>query len=456
MARRVASVPGAVWMIRRYAGDMRDLVADLLAFIDRSPSPYHAVAETERRLRGAGYERLVEASIWDFTPGSKSFVVRGDGSLIAFHIGTGMPAKGGFRIVGAHTDSPNLRLKPQPDVAAHGYNQLAVEPYGGVLLHTWLDRDLSIAGRVVVRGQAGPRVVLLDFARPLLRVPNLAIHLNRQIKQDGLKLNAQTQLVPISGLDDAPKLRELVATELRAQEIVEVSPDEILGMDLMAYDTQPACVSGVRGEFIHASRLDNLASCHAAVTALLGTGDGDVPGFTRVVVLYDHEEVGSRSATGAAGPFLVDTLERVVSGVKGGEPQGLSRALANSVLISADMAHAVHPNYSDRHEAGHRPVVGKGPVIKINNNQAYATDAITSATFVDLCEEKGITPQYFVSRSDLACGSTIGPITSAKLGIPTVDVGNPMLSMHSCREMAGTGDVEPMIEVLEAFFGSGA
>ena len=435
---------------------MRDLVTDLLAFIDRSPTPYHAVAETERQLRGAGFVRLDETSVWDLAPGGKCFVVRGDGSLVAFHLGTAMPSKSGFRMIGAHTDSPNLRLKPLPDVVAHGYQQLAVEPYGGVLLHTWLDRDLSLAGRVVVRGPDGPQVVLLDFARPLLRVPNLAIHLNREVKREGLKLNAQQHLVPISGLDGGPKLRDLVATELRAQELAEVTPNEILGMDLMAYDSQPASVSGVRGEFIHASRLDNLASCHAALSALLGTVDGNLPGFTRVVVLYDHEEVGSRSATGAAGPFLLDTLDRVVASIKGGEPQGLSRALANSTLISADMAHAVHPNYADRHEAGHRPVVGKGPVIKINHNQAYATDAVTSAAFVDLCQEKGIEPQYFVSRSDLACGSTIGPITASKLGIPTVDVGNPMLSMHSCREMAGTADVEPMVEVLEAFFGSGA
>ncbi len=431
---------------------MRDLVADLLAFIDRSPTPYHAVGETERRLRGAGFSDLQETAVWDLAPGSKCFVVRGEGSLVAFQVGSVMPAKGGFRIVGAHTDSPNLRLKPLPDVDAHGYKQLAVEPYGGVLMHTWLDRDLSLAGRATVRGPDGPRVVLLDFARPLLRVPNLAIHLGREIKQEGLKLNAQQHLVPVSGLEGGPKLRDLVSTELRAQEIIDVAPAEILAVDLMAYDTQPACVSGVRGEFIHASRLDNLASCHAAVSALLASEDADLPPYSRVVALYDHEEVGSRSATGAAGPLLVDTLDRVVSGVKGGEPQGLARALANSFLVSADMAHAVHPNYSDRHEAGHRPVIGKGPVIKINNNQAYATDAVTSGMFLSLCEEEGIAPQYFVSRSDLACGSTIGPITASRVGIRTVDVGNPMLSMHSCREMAGSGDVEPMIDVLAAFF----
>jgi len=431
---------------------MIDLVADLLAYIDRSPSPYHAVAETERRLRGGGYSRLEERAVWDLTPGSKCFVVRGDGSLIAFHVGSTMPAKGGFRLIGAHTDSPNLRLKPLPDVGAHGYKQLAVEPYGGVLLHTWLDRDLSLAGRVTIPGPDGPRVVLLDFARPLLRVPNLAIHLYREVREQGLKLNAQQHLVPVAGLEGGPKLRELIATELRAQEIADAAPEKILGIDLMAYDTQPASVSGARGEFIHAARLDNLASCHAATSALLTCEDGNLPPYTRAIVLYDHEEVGSRSATGAAGPFLAETLDRVVASVKGGEPQGLARAMANSILISADMAHAVHPNYADKHEAGHRPVIGKGPVIKVNNNQAYATDAVTSGVFVSLCEEQGVDPQYFVSRSDLACGSTIGPITASKLGIRTVDVGNPMLSMHSCREMAGTADVQPMIDVLTGFF----
>ena len=437
-------------------GPMRDLVADLLAFIDRAPSPYHAVAETERRLRGADYLRLEESSVWELAPGSKRYVVRGDGSLIAFEIGSAMPAKRGFRLIAAHSDSPNLRIKPLPDRSAHGYEQVGVEPYGGVLLHSWLDRDLSLAGRITIPGPDGPRVVLLDFARPLLRVPNLAIHLQREVREHGLKLNPQQHLVPVSGLEGGTRLRELISTELRAQEIADASADEILGIDLMAYDTQPASVSGARGEFIHAARLDNLVSCHAAVSALLACEDGNLPPYTRGVVLYDHEEVGSRSATGAAGPFLADTLDRVVAGVKGGEPQGLARAISHSILISADMAHAVHPNYADRHDGEHRPLIGGGPVIKINNNQAYATDAMTSGIFVSLCEELGIAPQYFVSRSDLACGSTIGPITASRLGIRTVDVGNPMLSMHSCREMAGSSDVEPMIEVLTRFFSQGA
>jgi len=396
--------------------------------------------------------RLEEAAVWDLAPGSRCYVVRGDGSIVVFQIGTAMPAKGGFRIIGAHTDSPNLRLKPLPDVAAHGYKQLAVEPYGGVLLHTWLDRDLSLAGRVTIPGDGGPRVVLLDFSRPLLRVPNLAIHLQREIREQGVKLNAQTHMVPVVGLEGGPSLEELVATELRAQNLANVEPGEIYGMDLMVYDTQPAIVSGARGEFVHAARLDNLASCHAGLTALVHAGERRLAAFTRVVVLYDHEEVGSRSAQGAAGTFLVDALERIEKGFKGGAPQGLQRALAQSQLVSADMAHAVHPNYTDRHEPKHQPVLGGGPVVKINVNQSYATDGESWASFERWARAADVSTQRFVVRSDFGCGSTIGPITAAEVGIRTVDVGNPMLSMHSCREVAAAADVPKMIDVMKRFF----
>jgi len=433
---------------------MPDAVADLLAFIDRSPTPYHAVEEARHRLQGAGFRALAETDVWDLSPGDRRCVVRGDGSLIAFEVGTASPTEAGFRVLGAHTDSPNLRLKPLADLAAEGYRQLAVEPYGGVLLHTWLDRDLSLAGRVSLRdGDAGVRTALVDFQRPLLRVPSLAIHLYRELREEGLKLNAQQHAVPVLGLEDAPPLPELLAAELRARNHGEVTPEDVLAFDLMTYDVQPACVAGARGEFVHAARLDNLASCHAALLALLEAATGETPDFTRVVVLYDHEEVGSRSAVGAAGPLLADCLERVVAGYKGGSPQGLPRATARSALVSADMAHAVHPNYADRHERGHRPVIGRGPVIKHNANQSYATDAHTAALFRSACASADVEPQHFVTRSDLACGSTIGPISAARVGIPTVDVGNPMLSMHSCREMSGAADVAPMIRVLRAFLG---
>jgi aspartyl aminopeptidase len=428
-----------------------EAVADLLDFIARSPTPYHAVAETVRRLESAGFRECRETDLWQLAPGDRRYAVRNEGSLVAFELGGAPPAEAGFRIVGAHSDSPNLRLKPRPDVEAHGYRQYGVEPYGGALLHTWLDRDLSLAGRVSLQEGEETRIVLLDFGRPLLRVPNLAVHLQRELRGEGLKLNAQTQLVPIAGLEDAPPLAELVAGELRDQQIADVAPEEVLAFDLMTYDTQPPAVAGVRGEFVQASRIDDLASCHAALSALLAAA-GSPAAFTRALVIYDHEEVGSRTAEGAAGPLLLGALERVVAGFEGGEPQGLARALARSVLISADMAHAVHPNYADKHEPGHRPVIGRGPVLKLNANQSYASDARTSGLFAALCRRVGIEPQHFVSRSDVGCGSTIGPITAARVGIPSLDVGSPMLSMHSCREMAGTADVKPMIDVLGVFY----
>ena len=300
--------------------------------------------------------------------------------------------------------------------------------------------------------EGGVETRLVDFGRPMVRIPNLAIHLFREIKDAGLKLDPQKHVVPIVGLEDAPPLDQLLATELRAGDAGGVSAEQILSFELMTYDTQPACVVGGRGEFISAARLDNLASSHAALCALLGAADAGPAPFTRVVVLYDHEEAGSRSAQGAGGTFLADVLERVVAGFKGGEAQGLPRAVANSSLVSVDMAHAVHPNYADKHESGHHPVIGAGPVIKVNANLAYASDAETAGLFSAICAAQGVTPQHFVTRSDLACGSTIGPISAARIGIRTVDVGNPMLAMHSCREMAGTADVEPMIDVLTTYF----
>ncbi|MEN8161226.1 MAG: M18 family aminopeptidase [Myxococcota bacterium] len=431
---------------------MSAAATDLLRFIDRSPTPYHAVAEAVARLSAAGFQPLSEAELWDLSPGDARYVVRGGGSLFAFVVGERSPAEAGFHLVGAHTDSPNLRVKPLPDVVKEGARQLAVEPYGGVLLHTWLDRDLSLAGRVTVATPGGAVTRLVDFQRPLLRVPNLAIHLQRELRTEGLKLNAQQHAAPVIGLADAPPLAELLATELRAGGDGAVAASDVLGFDLMAYDVQPAARAGAEGELLFAPRLDNLASCHAALSALAATREHALPAWTNVAVLYDHEEVGSRSAQGAAGSFLADALGRLVASVKGGAPQGLARAAARSLLISADMAHAVHPNYVDKHEPGHRPRLGAGPVIKVNANQSYASDAHGIGHVTALCRSLGVTPQHFVTRSDLACGSTIGPIAAASVGVRTVDLGNPMLSMHSCRELAATGDVEPMIALLGAFY----
>ncbi len=415
-------------------------VQDLLQFVNRSPTPFHAVAETVARLKSQGYRRLDEAEAWKVDAGDKVYVVRGGGSVAAFHLGSAPPPEAGFRLVGAHTDSPNLRVKPNPELKKAGYGQLGVEPYGGVLLHTWLDRDLSLAGRVSL-ADGGARLV--DFRRELLRVPSLAIHLNRTVNTEGLKLNAQTHMAPILVLNE---LGEINLRALLAEELGDAKAEDVMGWDLMAYDVQPATRSGRSREFIHAGRIDNLASCHAGLSALLSTG-GDAE-MSRGIVLYDHEEVGSRSAQGAASDFLRSCLQRL----SGDSTEGFHRAVAKSFLISADMGHALHPNYTDLHEPMHQPVLGGGPVVKINVNQSYATDGESWASFERWARDANVNTQRFVVRSDLGCGSTIGPITAAELGIRTVDVGNPMLSMHSCREVAAASDVPQMIEVMKRFF----
>jgi aspartyl aminopeptidase len=427
-------------------------VLDLAAFLEASPTPYHAVAEAARRLEAAGFRHLREQDAWEIAAGDKCYVVRGGGSLVAFEAGSADPADAGFRIIGTHTDSPNLRLKPRADVKAHGYRQLGVEPYGGVLLHTWLDRDLGLAGRLSIAAGEEPRTVLVDFRRPVARIPSLAIHLHREIRSDGLKLNEQTHLPPVLGLETAPELSRLLTDELDARGEDSIDADDILGFDLMFYDLQAPAIGGVSGDFLFSARLDNLCSTHSALSAMIRSGEKTKPPpFTRIIALHDHEEVGSRSATGAAGPLVVDIVERLAALAAGGDPEAKPRALARSTMISADMAHALHPNYADRHEAGHKPMLGGGPVLKINASLSYATDAESAAMFASVCRRADVKIQHFVSRSDLACGSTIGPISAARLGIRTVDVGTPMLSMHSAREMCGTADIPPMIRALTSF-----
>lgn len=418
---------------------------DLCAFVDASPTPHHAVLEVRARLEKAGFTELREREAWSLGPNDKRFVVRGGTTILAFVVGSEPPSRSGFRLIGAHTDSPNLRVKPKPDVSKSGYRQVGVEIYGGALLSTWLDRDLSIAGRVSL--SRGNRVEsrLVRFARPVARVPNVAIHLNRNVNTEGLVLNTQKHMVPIVGLGDAD-LRAEVAKELGE------SASDIAGLDLMFFDTAPSTVGGAGDEFVFAPRLDNLGSCHAATEALVRASKATSPA-TRLIVLYDHEECGSRSAVGAQGTVLKDTLSRIVEAFPAKEPQAFERAMRSSYLVSADMAHAVHPNYEGQHEPEHQPKLGQGLVIKTNANQSYATNGETAARFVAACREAGYEPQQFVVRTDLPCGSTIGSITAALLGVDTVDVGAPMLSMHSCREMAGTRDVGRAIAAFESALG---
>jgi aspartyl aminopeptidase len=412
--------------------------------LDASKTPYHAVVEVARRLSSAGFRAFREQEAWQIEAGTRGFVVRAGGSIVAFQVGTKAPADAGFVLLGAHTDSPNLRLKPLPDMTSVGYRQLSVEVYGGVLLSTWLDRDLSVAGRIVF---ANGKTELIDLQRAVCRVPNLAIHLNREVNTAGLQLNAQTQLVPVLGLEaNAGGFAELLSEGLRNTPSNGARVEDVLGFDLCLYDTQRAAFAGAQGEFLLSSRLDNLASCHAALSALLGASPDSEA--TRVVALYDHEEVGSQSTSGARSLFMSDLLERLASSCSPKDPSALSRAISRSLLVSADMAHAVHPNYPDKHDKQHRPMLGAGPVIKVNVNQSYATDGPAAAAFSAACRAVDVVPQHFSSRNDTPCGSTIGPISAARLGVRAVDVGNPMLSMHSCREMAAVSDVAPMIRVL--------
>ena len=420
------------------------LTSDLIDYINRSPSPYHAVSETRRRLLDAGFSQLDERESWNLKPGGRAFVIRAGGTIAAFITGTLGPEESGVLMIGAHTDSPNLRVKPLPDIKNHGYVQVGVETYGGLLRSTWMDRDLSIAGRVATSKGA---IHLVRFDSPLCRISNVAIHLNRTVNTDGLKLNPQKHLIPTLGLDheDEDGLRGLLARRLN-EEGINAEADTLTGLELCLYDTQAGTLGGADNEFINTARLDNLASCHAALTALLDSGEATE--HTRMIVLYDHEEVGSQSQAGAKGRFVLHLLERIAHVYGDGTPENQARTAARSLLVSADMAHAVHPNYSDNHAQQPLPKMGQGPVIKLNVNQSYATDAVGTAFFEKACQTCGFSAQRFVSRNDMGCGSTIGPISAARIGIRTVDVGNPMLSMHSCRETAGTGDVAKMIAVM--------
>lgn len=423
---------------------------DLLAYIDASPTPWHCAKTSAERLAAAGFSALDEAASLALGPGQGGYLVR-DGMLLAVRLGQRPPIESGFRLIGAHTDSPNFRLKPSAEVNKAGYRSLGVEVYGGALYHTWFDRDLGLAGRVFVRGQGPvPEARLVHLSRPLCRIPSLAIHLNREVNTK-LELNAQQHLAPMFGMagkDEASALKALLGDAIGAQ------PEQILSWDLALVDTLPAAIGGVDQAFVLAPRLDNQASCHAALSALIAAPPSDA---TQVVCLYDHEEVGSLTTVGADGPLVELLLTRLATGAAWGvaapasEAEGFQRAATRSWHVSADMAHAVHPNYEDKHEPQHKPVLNGGPVIKSNVNQRYATTGETAALFEALCQEAGVPVQKFVTRTDLACGTTIGPIAGGKLGVRTVDVGNPMLSMHSAREQAGAHDVPRMIAVLARF-----
>lgn len=422
--------------------DLQRFHRELMDFLASSPTPFHAVHEMARRLAEAGFERRPEGDVWRSDPGGRWFTTRNDSSLIAWTApARGALAERGLRMVGAHTDSPCLKVKPQPELRRQGYLQLAVEVYGGALLNPWFDRDLSVAGRVSYLDRGGALSHgLVDFARPVAVIPSLAIHLDREAN-DNRTVNAQTCLPPVLGQSGEDDLKALLRRRLEADAGAEV--DRVLDYELFLYDTQRPALVGLGQEFIASARLDNLLSCFTGLRALL---DADRR-TGALLVCNDHEEVGSTTASGARGPMLTQVLERLLP-----DPEERNRALSRSMLVSVDNAHGVHPNFADRHDDNHGPRLNHGPVLKVNANQRYATNSETGAVFRRLAEDEGVPVQVFAARSDMACGSTIGPLAAAETGVRTVDVGAPQWAMHSVRELAGAMDAFDLSRVLRRFF----
>ncbi|WP_250657775.1 M18 family aminopeptidase [Alkalimarinus coralli] len=420
----------------------------LMSFLQHSPTPFHAVSNMESELIKAGFISLDESAEWTFKANGRYFVTRNGSSLIAFTVGA--EPEDGVRMVGAHTDSPCLKVKPTPEVKQKGFFQLGVEVYGGALLNPWFDRDLSIAGRVTFVDTEGRLASgLVDFKRPVAVIPSLAIHLDREANNNRT-INAQKDLPVILtqlGENEDISFREILKSELQ-KAYAGAAVKKVLDYDLCLYDVQPPSYLGLNSEFIASARLDNLLSCYVGLSSLLNAANDGENGLpTTMLVCSDHEEVGSQSAEGAQGPFLMNVLERIYP-----DSQQRAKVINASMMISADNAHGVHPNFSDKHDNNHGPLINEGPVIKINANQRYATNSETSSLYRHLSEKLALPYQSFVVRSDMACGSTIGPITAGNIGVRTLDIGVPQFAMHSIREMIGSKDAFTLYKVLAQFF----
>ncbi len=420
---------------------------DLMRFIDASPTPFHATLQMHERLLAAGFIALDESQPWALETGKKYVLTRNDSSILAFQYGHEPLMQSGIRMVGAHTDSPCLRVKPNADIYQQGYWQLGVEVYGGVLLNPWFDRDLSLAGKVSVLDEAQQlHHVLVDFKKAVGMVPSLAIHLDREANKNR-SINPQTDLPVLISMASSSQSQQPTLKTLLLEHIHQQSPElrvsKVLDYELSFYDVQPSSMYGVDGDFIAASRLDNLLSCYTALQSLLAADQQQ----SCLLICNDHEEVGSASAAGAQGPMLANFLQRLMP-----NQENYLRTITQSMMISADNAHAVHPNFANKHDSLHGPVINAGPVIKINANQRYASNTETQAIFRALCEAHGIPIQAFVVRSDMACGSTIGPITATEIGVKTLDIGAPTFAMHSIRETAGSDDAYWLYQALQAFY----
>jgi aspartyl aminopeptidase len=417
---------------------------NLMRFLQASPTPFHAVHELKKRLRDAGFLQLQERESWTLAKGERYFVSRNDSSIIAFVLGEAPIGEAGIRMVGAHTDSPCLRVKPRPDLVKFGYLQLGVEVYGGVLLNPWFDRDLSLAGRITYRSEEN-RISnrLINFTDAVAIIPSLAIHLDRDVNAKR-SINAQKHIPPIvmQTEDGDDSFMDLLLRQFR-NEHKDADIAEILNYEISLYPIEAPGLIGFKKEFIAGARLDNLLSCFAGMCALLEAPTS----VTSLLICNDHEEVGSATAAGAHGPFLKSTLQRVCP-----DSDELHRCIASSMLFSVDNAHGIHPNFGDKHDANHGPILNQGPVIKVNANQRYASNSETSGFFQLLCQQAQIPFQSFVTRSDMACGSTIGPITATETGVRTLDIGVPTFAMHSLRETCGSGDPHFLYRILKEFY----
>lgn len=422
---------------------------ELLDFINKSKTAFQGAYEIKAILDKEGYEELKEEDKWDLKKGGKHYVMKNDSALIAFKVGSGDIEKDGFRLIGAHTDSPGFRIKPNPEIKVEGhYIKLNTEVYGGAILSTWFDRPLSIAGRVTLKGEDpfNPKTKLVDINKPVLIIPNLAIHMNRSINE-GYEYNKQKDTLPLltmvqDKLENDQYLINLIS------ETLKVNASDILDFDLFLYEYAEGILFGADNEFISCGRLDDLWMVFAGLKAL--TSSNEIKS-TKVLVALDNEEIGSLTSQGANSSILSNILERIAIGLKK-EREDFKRTLSNSIMISADLAHALHPNYTEKCDPTSRPMLGKGPVLKIAAGGSYSTDSYSSAVFKGICEKAGVPCQVFVNRSDLRGGTTIGPITAAKLNIPVIDLGAPILSMHSIRELAAVKDNEYIIRAFTEFF----
>lgn len=424
-------------------------VAKLLKFIDASPSPYHAGATIEKQLLAHDFKRLSESDTWQLEKNKRYYVVRDQSSVVAFKTGHQPSSETGYKIIGAHTDSPSLKITPNGARDESGYLRLGVEIYGSPILATFSDRDLSLAGRVSYKDAHEPiKTKLVHFKQPLLRLPNLAIHLNRQVNEQGLKFHKQKEL-PLLLSCTNEQLPEQRFAQLLAQ-AANLNTTQILAWELTVYDTQKGEFWGAEREFYSDSQLDNLASCHVALKALFDKKNSR-PASTLVCGFFDHEEIGSESYKGANGNFLSTVLARISSSFKPTHDDH-QRSLARSLMVSVDMAHAYQPNFPSAYDPNHRVIMNKGVVIKVNANHRYSSESISEAMFIHYCQQAKVPYQRYSHCNDIPCGSTIGPMSAANLGIRTVDVGNPLWAMHSIRESAGVLDHYYMIKALQAFF----